>query len=91
MLMRQRWDEEDPLRQKYTKTGYQPITARDEAKLATTFTLSQSDTASLPPGDVRSFRLAVDMALQYKPLTADQTEKLKALAISKRVMFSRDT
>jgi len=40
-MARQHWPKEDPLRRQYPKCWYQPLTDRNEAKLALYFTLSQ--------------------------------------------------
>lgn len=88
MLARQRAPKDDPVRQQYPKCWYQPITDPDEAALAMAFTLSQPVTAAIPPGDVRSFRMALDLATDMKPVTEQQMEKLKKWAAEMNPIFS---
>lgn len=87
MFARQQWPKDDPARERYSKCWYQPITDHQEAKLAMAFTLSQPVTASIPPGDEALFRLAMDLAVEYEPITQAQTDKIKALAMSLNPLF----
>ncbi len=87
MFARQQWPKDDPTREKYSKCWYQPVTDREEARLAMAFTLSQPVTASIPPGDEDLFRLAMDLAMEYKPITQTQTEKVKFLAMDLDPIF----
>lgn len=79
-LARQKWPQNDPLRQQYSKCWYQPLTDRHEAELALRFTLSQPITAAIPPGDEALFWLAVDLAMQHRPISEAETQELKNLA-----------
>jgi hypothetical protein len=45
------------------------------------FTLSEDVTAAIPPGDVRLFRLAMSLAADFRPLTAE--ERIKIIAETK--------
>ena len=87
MFARQRWPQGDPLREKYPKCWYQPITEREQAKLAMAFTLTQPVTAAIPPGEEELFRLAMDLAMDYQPITEAQTEKVKAMAMALNPIF----
>jgi aryl-alcohol dehydrogenase-like predicted oxidoreductase len=87
MLCRQQWAENDPERQKYTKCWYQPVTDRHEAELALRFTLGQPVTAAIPPGDESLFRLALDLASDFLPLTDTELDELKTLAVALRPVF----
>ena len=89
ILARQRAPKEDPVRQQYPKCWYQPITDLDEAKLAMAFTLSQPVTASIPPGDLRLFRMALDLATDMQPVTEQQMAKLKQWAAEMNPIFSK--
>ena len=53
----------------HPKCWYQPISDLDEASLALRFTLSEAITAAIPPGDPALFRIALDLAAHFKPLT----------------------
>lgn len=88
ILARQRVPQDDPIRKEYPKCWYQPITDLDEAKLAMAFTLSQPVTAAIPPGDVRLFEIAVDLAADMQPVTEQQMEKLKRWAAEMNPIFS---
>lgn len=79
-MARQNWPENDPKRQAYGKCWYQPVTDRRDADLALRFTLSQPVTAALPPGEEVLFRLALDLAMNFKPLTADEQDHLTTQA-----------
>ena len=79
-MARQKWAADDPLREKYSKCWYQPLTEPDDVRLAMSFTLAQSTTSLLPPGEEELFRLALDVIADYKPLTDTETEKLIAMA-----------
>ena len=89
MLCRQQWGEGEPNRQKYSKCWYQPVTDRHEAELALRFTLGQPVTAAIPPGEEPLFRLALDLALDFRPLTGAELQELKALAGGLSPVFQR--
>ena len=78
-LARGKWPENDPLRERY-RTWYRPITDRREADLALRFTLSQPVTAAVTPCDESLFRLAVDLATNFRPITAQEEDVLRTLA-----------
>jgi len=88
MLAEEKWPDEDPLRKEYPKAWYQPIVDKEMAALAVAFTLSQPITAALPPGDIKSFRFAIALARQFKPLTAEQTNQIKYYVDSKNPLFA---
>jgi aryl-alcohol dehydrogenase-like predicted oxidoreductase len=58
------------------KCWYQPAGFPDEASLGLRWTLSHPITAAIPPGDERYFRLAMDVAQNYKPLEAHEEQAL---------------
>lgn len=60
------------------KCWYQPAGFPDEASLGLRWTLSHPITASIPPGDERYFRLAMDIAQSYKPLESHEEQALLA-------------
>lgn len=61
---------------KYPNCWYRPIEGRNLARQALRFTLSQGVTAAIPPGDERLFRMAMDMADDLPPLTAEEMDAL---------------
>jgi aryl-alcohol dehydrogenase-like predicted oxidoreductase len=79
-MARQKWPKGDPAPKQYSKCWYQPLTDRKEAKLALYFTLSQSITAALPPGDESLFRMALDLALDFRPVSQKEIETLRQMA-----------
>ena len=90
-LARQRWPKDDPSRKEYSKCWYQPLTEREEARLGLCFTLSQSVTAAIPPGEESLFRMAVDLAMALKPISKDDLEKVKQMAKSLNPVFQAKT
>jgi aryl-alcohol dehydrogenase-like predicted oxidoreductase len=58
------------------KCWYQPASFPDEASLGLRWTLGHPVTAALPPGDERYFRLAMDVAQNYKPLEPHEEQAL---------------
>lgn len=65
---------------RYPKCWYEPHDALEKAAAALRFTLSEPVTATIPPGDVRLFRLAVEIASRYRPLTRKEREAVLASA-----------
>jgi len=60
------------------KCWYQPAAFPDEASLGLRWTLGHPITAAVPPGDEKYFRLAMDVAQNYKPLEAAEEQALLA-------------
>ncbi len=87
-LARQKWPEKSPDRAKFPNCWYEPCADPREAKLALSFTLSQPVTAALPPGDEALFRMAVDLAMDLKPITPEETAEVEKLAASLDPLFS---
>jgi predicted aldo/keto reductase-like oxidoreductase len=70
------------------KCWYQPITDYDQAKSALRFTLSEGVTAAIPPGDEHIYRIALDIAAKFKPLSAAERKRLLASAKSIKPIFT---
>lgn len=79
-IAKQKWAKDDPTRPQYPKCWYEPLKDREEAKLALYYTLSQPITAALPPGDESLFRLALDLALSFRPISQKEVETLRQMA-----------
>jgi aryl-alcohol dehydrogenase-like predicted oxidoreductase len=62
------WSAELKANHPQPKCWYQPASFPDEASLGLRWTLGHPITAAIPPGDERYFRLAMDVAQNYKPL-----------------------
>lgn len=58
------------------KCWYQPATFPNEASLGLRWTLGHPVTAAIPPGEEKYFRLAMDVAQNYKPLDATEEQAL---------------
>lgn len=62
------------------KCWYQPFQNRDEAELALRWTLSQPVAAAIPPGNPSLFRLAVELAAAFQPLSIEEHDQLRQTA-----------
>lgn len=60
---------------RYPKCWYEPVSDPEQAARALRFTLSEPITAAVPPGDVRLFRLAVDIASRFRPMNRREREE----------------
>jgi len=60
------------------KCWYRPADFPGEASLGLRWTLGHPVTAAIPPGDERYFRLAMDVAQNYKPLERGEEQALLA-------------
>ncbi len=85
-LAREPWTNED-LRKQWPNLWYQPLTDPGQADLALRFTLSQPVTAAVPPGDIRMFRLAVDIAQSFTVLDDKEERDLRELAATLTPIF----
>ena len=70
------------------KCWYHPIDDPDLADLALRFTLSQPITAAIPPGDVKFFDMALDIAAGFTPITESEIETLRIRSTQAEPMFS---
>jgi aryl-alcohol dehydrogenase-like predicted oxidoreductase len=58
------------------KCWYEPAAFPDQASLGLRWTLGHPITAAIPPGDERYFRLAMDVAQNFKPLDGSEEQAL---------------
>ena len=72
---------------KWSKCWYQPIEDPRLADLALRFTLSQAITAALPPGEPHFFRMALDIAENFTPVTADEIAELLRQTTDSKPIF----
>ncbi|MCX5662973.1 MAG: aldo/keto reductase [Planctomycetota bacterium] len=95
-MARQKWSSPDhPLKKRYAKCWYEPLTDSAEVLLALRFTLEQGVTSLLPPGEELLFELAIGLVPQLAaapasdpaPLDDAQRERLRALAASLDPIF----
>ena len=61
---------------KYPKCWYKPVDNESLAEKALRFTLTQDVTAAIPPGDERLYKMALDLAMRYKPLDNEENDLL---------------
>jgi aryl-alcohol dehydrogenase-like predicted oxidoreductase len=71
----------------YAKCWYRPIDEPDLADLALRFTLSQPITAAIPPGDIKFFDMALDIADNFRPVDASEIEELRRRSAEAEPMF----
>src|ERR1700730_10697194 len=69
------------------KCWYQPAAFPNEAALGLRWTLGHPVTAALPPGDEKYFRLAMDIAQNYKPLESHEEHALLSGAVGAEPIF----
>jgi len=83
------WRDNDPQRSEYPKAWYEPLADRTEAALALRYTLSLPITAAIPPGDMRLFRIAAEIAKEFTPITSEELAQVRALAQNERPLFQK--
>lgn len=81
------WRDGDPLKSEYPKAWYEPLADRTEAAQALRYTLSLPVTSAIPPGDIRLFRLALDIADEFTPLSTAEQETIRAQAAADQPLF----
>lgn len=72
---------------KWSKCWYEPIEDRELAQLALRFTLSQSVTAALPPGEPAFFEMALEIAESWTPISAAEEAELRRRAAEADPIF----
>jgi aryl-alcohol dehydrogenase-like predicted oxidoreductase len=70
------WTAEQKANHPQPKCWYQPASFPEQASLGLRWTLGHPVTAAIPPGDERYFRLAMDVAQNYKPLEVEEEQAL---------------
>ena len=70
------WPADEKQNHPEPKCWYQPAAFPDEASMGLRWTLGHPITAAIPPGDERYFRLAMDVAQNYKPLEPHEEQAL---------------
>ena len=72
---------------KWAKCWYEPLEDRELADLALRFTLSQPVTAAIPPGEPALFRMALEIAEGFTPVTEEEVARLRREAVASRPLF----
>ena len=86
-MVRGPWQEGDARRSEYPKAWYEPLADRAEATQALRYTLSLPITSALPPGDIRLFRMAMDIADSFTPLSEPEREAVRTQAQLEKPLF----
>jgi aryl-alcohol dehydrogenase-like predicted oxidoreductase len=84
-MAKQPWPE--GAKKRYEKCWYEPFDTKDEAGLALRFTLSHPVTAAIPPGDENLFKMALELAAGFRPLTLAEAEAMKAKGMAAPPLF----
>jgi aryl-alcohol dehydrogenase-like predicted oxidoreductase len=71
----------------HEKCWYQPLSARDDARMGLRFTLSHPITAAIPPGDENLFAMALELARGFEPLTGAEAEAIKSRGAKQEPLF----
>ena len=70
------WPADEREKHPEPKCWYQPAAFPNEASLGLRWTLGHPVTAAIPPGEEKYFRLAMDVAQNFKPLDATEEQAL---------------
>jgi aryl-alcohol dehydrogenase-like predicted oxidoreductase len=81
------WPESEKKNHPEPKCWYQPAAYPQEAAMGLRWTLGHPITAALPPGDEKYFRLAMDVAQNYKPLEKHEELALMSGAVGTEPIF----
>lgn len=71
----------------YPKCWYQPVDQPELALKALRFTLSEDITAAIPPGEGKLYSMALDLALQFSPLSLEERKEIQRLSATIKPLF----
>ena len=71
----------------YAKCWYTPLDDPESALQGLRFTLSHPVTAAIPPGEEKLFRMALELAPKFTPLSREETEAIKIEAMKLDPIF----
>jgi aryl-alcohol dehydrogenase-like predicted oxidoreductase len=71
----------------FPKCWYEPAALPEQASMGLRWTLSQPITAAVPPGEEKYFRLAMDVAQEFKPISTEEEKTLMAGAAGAEPLF----
>ena len=74
-------------RDAYPKCWYEPLSNPADATMGLRFTLSHPVTAAVPPGDESLYKMALGLALNFKPLTEAEAAGIKEKALKQEPLF----
>lgn len=72
---------------KWKKCWYEPIADEALARDAVRWTLSEDVTAAIPPGEKPLFEMALNIAAEFKPMTADERVAMTARDVPGNPVF----
>jgi aryl-alcohol dehydrogenase-like predicted oxidoreductase len=81
------WSTDQKANHPEPKCWYQPAAYPDEASMGLRWTLGHPITAALPPGDEKYFRLAMEVAQNFKPLEPHEEQALMTRATGVEPIF----
>jgi predicted aldo/keto reductase-like oxidoreductase len=70
------WPPSEKSNHPHPKCWYEPAAFPEEAAMGLRWTLSQPITAAIPPGDERYFRLGMEVAQNFQPITEAEQQRL---------------
>ncbi len=71
----------------YEKCWYVPFDRPEEGGMALRFTLSHPVTAAIPPGDENIFKMALNLAAEFKPLSQTEIDEMKQRGLKAQPLF----
>ena len=71
----------------FPKCWYVPHSSREDAVLGYNFSLSQPISTAFPPGEVELFRLGLNVAKSFIPLTSQEEQELTLKAKGRPSIF----
>lgn len=74
-------------RSAHPKCWYEPFSNPDEAMMGLRFTLSHPVTAAVPPGDENIYKMALELASRFTPLSTEEVEALKQKGLNTAPLF----
>jgi aryl-alcohol dehydrogenase-like predicted oxidoreductase len=72
---------------RYDKCWYEPFDTPEEVNAALRFTLSHPVTAAIPPGNEGIFRMTLQAAKGFQPLSSAEAEAMKAKGLAATPLF----
>ena len=81
------WSEATKKDHPFPKCWYEPAALPEQATMGLRWTLSQPITAAVPPGDEKYFRLAMDVAQKFQPISTEEEKTLIASATGVEPIF----
>jgi predicted aldo/keto reductase-like oxidoreductase len=74
-------------RDAHPKCWYEPLDTSADAAMGLRFTLSHPVTAAVPPGDENLFKMALGLAVNFKPLTEAEAAAIKEKGLKQEPIF----